>query len=313
MRRPCSRVTVAIMPKSSHPWSESRGSGQSRSSALRTSGHGVQARRGLEYRAHFGRWCDAQSSICVHDGEPPHGTTTQPASRGLFRSRFPPLLSRSLPRCSVATQGLWGAVPRCPGTFRARPVQRRSAPPRHAAIRRCHPPRPRAASREPTTSSLAARSRYRRSMRDVGQWLDALDRGQYTDAFEENAIDADVLGELDHDVLKDVGVVAAGHRLRILKAARARRGCRENGATRARPCTGSRTGADRGRAPSPDGDVLRPGRLDRALPVPRSGGTARGDARLPGPLRRRHLAQPGSPLDSTASRPRAPRRPRSSL
>ena len=58
-------------------------------------------------------------------------------------------------------------------------------------------------------------------MSDLRQWLDALDLGQYAEAFEENAIDADVVGELDHDVLKEIGVAAAGHRLRILKAARA--------------------------------------------------------------------------------------------
>ncbi len=56
-------------------------------------------------------------------------------------------------------------------------------------------------------------------MSDVSQWLDALGLGQYVQAFAENEIDWELLDELDHDVLKDVGVSAAGHRLRILKAA----------------------------------------------------------------------------------------------
>jgi len=58
-------------------------------------------------------------------------------------------------------------------------------------------------------------------MSDVRQWLDALGLGQYADAFDENAIEWGVLGELDHGVLKDLGVDAAGHRLKILKAAKA--------------------------------------------------------------------------------------------
>ena len=55
---------------------------------------------------------------------------------------------------------------------------------------------------------------------DVRDWLGGIGLGQYADAFEENAIEWELLTELDHDVLKDVGVIAAGHRLRILKATR---------------------------------------------------------------------------------------------
>ena len=52
-----------------------------------------------------------------------------------------------------------------------------------------------------------------------------------------------------------------------------------------------------GRAPAAHGDVLRPGRLDRALGPARSRGPARGDRRLP-PLRRRRRS-----TASTASSP----------
>ncbi len=38
----------------------------------------------------------------------------------------------------------------------------------------------------------------------VTKWLEGLGLGQYADAFEENAIDREVLAQLDHDVLKDI-------------------------------------------------------------------------------------------------------------
>lgn len=50
-------------------------------------------------------------------------------------------------------------------------------------------------------------------------WLESLELGQYSTTFEENAIDWELLPELDQETLKDIGVNAAGHRLRILKAA----------------------------------------------------------------------------------------------
>jgi hypothetical protein len=58
-------------------------------------------------------------------------------------------------------------------------------------------------------------------MSNVRQWLNSLGLGHYADAFEANAIDNDIPGELDHDVLKEIGVAVTGDRLRILKAARA--------------------------------------------------------------------------------------------
>jgi hypothetical protein len=55
-------------------------------------------------------------------------------------------------------------------------------------------------------------------MTDVGKWLDSLGLGQYAEAFEENAITWATLPELDHDLLKEVGVKPVGHRVAILKA-----------------------------------------------------------------------------------------------
>ena len=60
-------------------------------------------------------------------------------------------------------------------------------------------------------------------MSEMRRWLDSLRLGQYADAFEENEIDFEVLPHLDHEVLKDIGVKAAGHRVRILTAARSLR------------------------------------------------------------------------------------------
>lgn len=55
----------------------------------------------------------------------------------------------------------------------------------------------------------------------VTMWLEELGLSQYADAFEEGAIEWAVLAELDHEVLKELGVTAPGHRLKILKAIKA--------------------------------------------------------------------------------------------
>jgi hypothetical protein len=52
----------------------------------------------------------------------------------------------------------------------------------------------------------------------VSEWLKGLGLGQYSTMFQENAIDWELLPDLDLQTLKDIGVDAAGHRLRILKA-----------------------------------------------------------------------------------------------
>jgi class 3 adenylate cyclase/tetratricopeptide (TPR) repeat protein len=55
-------------------------------------------------------------------------------------------------------------------------------------------------------------------MSAVRSWLEAIGLGQYADAFEANDIDTDLLTQLDDQLLKDIGVLSAGHRLRIRNA-----------------------------------------------------------------------------------------------
>ncbi|HWX32910.1 MAG TPA: adenylate/guanylate cyclase domain-containing protein [Steroidobacteraceae bacterium] len=55
-------------------------------------------------------------------------------------------------------------------------------------------------------------------MSKVGEWLEAIGLVQYADAFEPNDIDIDLLGQVDDQMLKDIGVSSAGHRLRIRNA-----------------------------------------------------------------------------------------------
>lgn len=57
-------------------------------------------------------------------------------------------------------------------------------------------------------------------MSGIREWLDGLGLEQYAKAFEAGAIGLELLPELDHDVLKDLGVSVPGHRMTILKAAR---------------------------------------------------------------------------------------------
>ncbi len=53
---------------------------------------------------------------------------------------------------------------------------------------------------------------------DIAAWLRGLGLGQYETAFRENAVDAAVLPHLTAEDLKDIGVVAVGHRRRLLEA-----------------------------------------------------------------------------------------------
>ncbi len=55
-------------------------------------------------------------------------------------------------------------------------------------------------------------------MSAVRGWLEAIGLGQYADAFEANDIDTDLLTEIDDQLLKEIGVSSAGHRLRLRKA-----------------------------------------------------------------------------------------------
>ena len=55
-------------------------------------------------------------------------------------------------------------------------------------------------------------------MSEVRKWLDIIGLAQYADAFESNDLDIDLLGQVDDQLLKDIGVLSAGHRLRIRSA-----------------------------------------------------------------------------------------------
>ncbi len=55
-------------------------------------------------------------------------------------------------------------------------------------------------------------------MSAVRNWLEAIGLGQYADAFEANDIDTDLLAQIDDQLLKDIGVLSAGHRLRLRNA-----------------------------------------------------------------------------------------------
>ena len=59
---------------------------------------------------------------------------------------------------------------------------------------------------------------------DVVVWLRGLGVGKYEAAFRENEIDETVLPSLTHENLKELGVIALGHRLKLLDAIAALRG-----------------------------------------------------------------------------------------
>ena len=55
-------------------------------------------------------------------------------------------------------------------------------------------------------------------MSEIGTWLDGIGLAQYANAFEANDINLDLLAQVDDQVLKEIGVFSAGHRLRIRAA-----------------------------------------------------------------------------------------------
>ena len=59
---------------------------------------------------------------------------------------------------------------------------------------------------------------------DIGDWLRCLGLGKFEAAFRENEIDETVLPNLTHETLKELGVTAVGHRLKLLDAITALRG-----------------------------------------------------------------------------------------
>ena len=66
---------------------------------------------------------------------------------------------------------------------------------------------------------------------DIVVWLRSLGLGKYEAPFRENDVDETVLPILTHENLKELGVTALGHRLKLLDAIAALRG----GATTSAP------------------------------------------------------------------------------
>ena len=52
-------------------------------------------------------------------------------------------------------------------------------------------------------------------MSEVSKWLRAIGLAHYADAFDANDIDMDLMTQVDDQMLRDIGVSSAGHRLRI--------------------------------------------------------------------------------------------------
>jgi hypothetical protein len=55
-------------------------------------------------------------------------------------------------------------------------------------------------------------------MSEIRKWLEGIGLGQYGGAFEANKIAINLLGQVDDQILKDIGISAAGDRLRIRNA-----------------------------------------------------------------------------------------------
>ncbi len=61
-------------------------------------------------------------------------------------------------------------------------------------------------------------------MNDIKRWLEDLDLGRYVEAFQANAIDVELLPDLDEADLEKMGVAALGHRKKLLRAIAVLRG-----------------------------------------------------------------------------------------
>src|ERR1700751_5907249 len=71
---------------------------------------------------------------------------------------------------------------------------------------------------------MPSHPRLRAHVMDVVVWLRSLGLAKYEAAFRENEIDESVLPSLTHETLKELGVTAVGHRLKLLDAIAALRG-----------------------------------------------------------------------------------------
>jgi hypothetical protein len=109
----------------------------------------------------------------------------------------------------------------------------------------------------------------------ITRWLERQGLDQCARAFEEHNIGFDVLPELVDDDLKELGV-PLGDRKRLLKAiADLRMSLESAGDTMTSAAArGAADTSRRSRTAAAYAPVLRPGRFDRALRPPRSGGPA---------------------------------------
>jgi hypothetical protein len=57
-------------------------------------------------------------------------------------------------------------------------------------------------------------------MSKIRLWLESQGLGQYTQAFEANDIEVELVPELTDEALRQLGVSSLGHRLRLLAAAK---------------------------------------------------------------------------------------------
>ena len=55
-------------------------------------------------------------------------------------------------------------------------------------------------------------------VRRIEEWLGDLGLGEYASRFAENDIDFEILGDLTDQYLKELGVTALGHHLKLLRA-----------------------------------------------------------------------------------------------
>ncbi len=110
---------------------------------------------------------------------------------------------------------------------------------------------------------------------NIAAWLKGLGLDQYASAFDDNAIDAEVLPRLTADDLKEIGVGALGHRKRILEAIAALEGHPETVSVKADAAPASSTSRSleqhgecgrppRGRTATIDRHVCGSCRVDRS-------------------------------------------------
>eukprot|EP00127_Corallochytrium_limacisporum_P002453 Clim_evm10s128 gene=Clim_evmTU10s128 len=72
----------------------------------------------------------------------------------------------------------------------------------------------------PTPSSAGGPPQHAQkwNVSEVADWLITKELGDFAELFKENEIDGSLLWELDHEVLKSMGISAAGKRMKVLKA-----------------------------------------------------------------------------------------------